>query len=225
MNEMAKLPRTVVLVYGAFCYLLHWVATVYLVGFMGNVWWVTTIDARSKTISIAWALSADILLIFLFLSLHWLMARPWFKKQSSSWIPEPIQRSTYVLTTCIALGVLFWIWQPVRGDVWSASGEKAAQFLSVVYFLGWALAVVSTFPINHWDLFGLRQAWLYWQGKEYTPPQSRPSILYRVLPHPIFVGYAVALWAAPRMGWAHFLFSAALSLFLLVDVRLAADEG
>jgi hypothetical protein len=116
------------------------------------------------------------------------------------------------------------MWQPIRGDVWLAPGESASRFLNGVYLLGWALAIASTFPINHWELFGLRQAWLYWSGREYTPPQARPSILYRILPHPIFVGYAVSLWAVPRMGWGHFLFSGVLSAFLLIDLRLAADE-
>lgn len=192
---------------------------------MGNMWWQTTIDAKPKLASAVWAWSIDLGTVVSFVVLHWIMARPWFKERWSRWVPLPMQRSTYVLTTCVVLAGLFWVWQPVRGDVWLAAGETAARTLNIIYLLAWILAISSTFPINHWDLFGIRQAWLYWRGVEYTPPRPRPSILYRFLPHPIFVGYAIALWAAARMGWAHFLFSATLSAFLLIDVRLAADEG
>jgi methanethiol S-methyltransferase len=220
-----KLSRTFVLVYGTVCYLLHWLVTVYLIGFIGDMWWSRTIDVKLRYASTTWALSADLLLICLFIALHWLMARQWFKRWWTHWVPEPIERSTYVLTTCLVLALLFWTWQPVRGDVWVAGSVRAASFLTAVYLLAWVLAIYATFPINHWDLFGIRQAWLYWLGQEYTPPKSRPSVLYRLLPHPIFVGYAVALWAAPRMGWSRFLLSAGLSAFLLIDVRLAANEG
>src|ERR1700722_7495667 len=101
MNKMTKLSRSFVLAYGIVCYLLHWLVTLYLIGFIGNMWWPSTIDSKPKLVSTAWALSADVSLIVLFVALHWVMARPWFKKRSSRWMPEPIQRSTYVLTTCL----------------------------------------------------------------------------------------------------------------------------
>jgi methanethiol S-methyltransferase len=219
-----KLSRTFALFYGVFCYLLHWVTTIYLIGFLGNLWWPKTVDSAPSELHTVWALLVDLGAIVLFVFLHWLMARQWFKQRWSKWVPEPIERSTYVLTTCVILGFLFWVWQPIEGNVWLAQGEDAARFLTAIYLLGWALAIVSTFPINHWDLFGLRQVWLYWLKTPYSPPTPSGSILYRFLPHPIFVGYAISLWAARRMGWAHFLLSTVLMAFLLVDVRLAANE-
>lgn len=220
-----KLSRIFALAYGLFCYVLHWAATFYLIGFIGNLWWRKTIDEPPTDMKTPWALAVDLAAIGLFVFLHWLMARPWFKRNWTKLVPEPIERSTYVLTTCVLLATLFLIWQPIRGNVWLAQGEGAARFLTVIYFLGWLLAIISTFPINHWDLFGLRQVWLYWSNVPYTPPAPSPSILYRFLPHPIFVGYAISLWAAPRMGWAHFLLSAVLMAFLLIDVRLAGQEN
>jgi protein-S-isoprenylcysteine O-methyltransferase Ste14 len=220
-----NLRRTGVLMYGVFCYLLHWLITLYLIGFMGNIWWRKTIDVEITPVATLVALAVDLCVVALFIFLHWLMARPWFKRKWSCWMPPPIERSTYVLVTCLALAGVFWLWQPLNGSVWLAAGEPGYRFLTATYFAGWTLAIVATFPINHWELFGIRQAWLYWSGRDYTPPQVRKSILYRLLPHPIFVGYAVALWAAPRMGWGHFLFSAILSMFLLIDLRLAAAEG
>jgi len=219
-----KLSRTFAIVYGSFCYLLHWLATFYLIGFIGNLWWPKTIDTNRKGAGPAWAVVIDVVAVMVFVLLHWMMARPWFKSAWSRWIPQPIERSTYVLTTCLTLGFLFLVWQPILGDVWLAGGETETHFLRGVYLLGWALAIYSTFPINHWELFGLRQTWLYWSGKPYTPPKDTASVVYRVLPHPIFLGYAISIWAAPRMSWGHFLLSSVLALFLLVDLRLAANE-
>lgn len=219
-----KPNKNLVLVYGSLCYLLHWVITFYLIGFMGNMWVPKSVDIASHLSPTWFAIVADVFLLAVFIGQHWLMARPWFKRIWMRWIPEPMERSTYVLMTCVALAIMFWLWRPIANDVWLASDSISGRFLVGVYLAGWALAIVATFPINHLDLFGLRQAWLYWRGLEYTPPVATPSILYRILPHPIFVGYTIAAWAAPRMGWAHFLLSSALSLFLLVDLRLAADE-
>jgi methanethiol S-methyltransferase len=220
-----KPNKNFVLVYGVFCYVLHWGITFYLIGFMGNLCVPKSVDVASQPCSTLFAIVADLLLVSLFIGQHWLMARPWFKSVWTRWVAKPIERSTYVLMTCGVLIVMFWLWQPIGNGVWLASNDISRQFLLGVYLAGWTLAIVATFPINHWDLFGIRQAWLYWRGVEYTPPTARSSTLYRILPHPIFVGYGIAAWAAPYMGWAHFLLSSALTLFLLIDVRLAGDEG
>src|SRR5579863_1294588 len=108
--KMIKLSRNFVLAYGILCYLLHWLVTLYLIGFIGNMWWSSTVDAKPKYASAMWALSADLLLLCLFVALHWLMARPLFKRWWSHWVPQPIERSTYVLTTCLVLAILFWAW-------------------------------------------------------------------------------------------------------------------
>lgn len=219
------LSRHFALAYGVACYLIHWVATIWLIGFLGNLWWSKTIDVSHSEEFPRFALIVDLGLIVLFVFLHWVMARPWFKEKWTRYVPEPIERSTYVLATSLTLAFVFILWRPVGDDIWLAQGDTASRVLQVIYLLGWALAILSTFPINHWDLFGLRQVWLYWSNRAYTPPAASPSILYRLLPHPIFVGYGIALWSAARMGWAHFLFSSVLTAFLFIDVRLAAGEN
>lgn len=216
--------RHFVLLYGAICYLLHWVVTLFLIAFVGNLWVRKTVDGGPGATASLSAVCINLALLTGFVAQHWIMARPWFKKLWTKWIPEPIERSTYVLMTCLTLCVLFYLWRPATGKVWEASSQFSEKFLVGVYFAGWILAIIATFPINHWELFGIRQTWLFWRGIRYSPPKPKPSIIYRVLPHPIFVGYGIAVWATPRMGWAHFTLSTALTAFILVDLKLAEGE-
>lgn len=218
--------RLGVLAYGIACYLLHWVATALLIGFLGNLVLPKTIDSGKGSATGA-AICVDVLLLTLFVGTHWTMAQSWFKQRWTRVVPEPMERSTYVLVTSIVVGLMVLLWQPMPDPVWVASSSSAQTTMLWVYLGAWSLAILATFPIGHFELFGLRQAWLYWKVSPHTEPTPRPSplsALYDWLPHPIFIGYAVAIWAAPTMSWGRFLVASVLSLFLLVDVRLAANR-
>ena len=213
--------RTAALVYGIVCYLIHWATFVYMMGFLINSFVPRTIDVGSTQLDTAARVVVNIVAIAVFVVLHWVMARDWFKQWWTRIVPEPIERSTYVLISSAALGALFLVWQPLTYVVWSVDAPAAAVALTVVYWLGWALAIYATFPIDHFDLFGVRQVVSYWKREPYKGPVGYDSLVYKLLPHPIFIGYAIIVWATPHMSAGHLLLAVILTLFLIVDVRLA----
>jgi hypothetical protein len=152
------------------------------------------------------------------------MARDWFKNWWMRFVFAPIERSTYVLVASILLFIAFFAWRPIPNIIWETHSPFWRSLLEISYWGGWALAISATFPINHWDLFGVRQVYLFLEGIPYTPPPTYDSILYRLLPHPIFIGYALVVWSTPRMTIGHAVSATILSVFLLVDVWLAKNS-
>ena len=147
------------------------------------------------------------------------MARPWFKHWITRFIPPPAERSTYVLLSCLVMGALFVAWQPLGGVVWDVQSPLARGVLQAVYGAGWVLVLLSTFVINHFDLFGVRQAWLHFRGRACPQlPFATPG-LYRMVRHPLYVGWLTVFWAAPTMTAAHLLFAAVTSLYILAAIR------
>lgn len=211
-----RAARCLAFAYGLLCYAIHWSAIIYTVGFIANVWFAKTIDAGGPP-GQRHALAVDVALLIFFIVPHWVMAQGWFKRWWQVIVPPPIERSTYVLTASALLGFLFWVWRPMPHVIWDAPLPIGIA-LTALYWLGWALAIGATFPIDHWDLFGLRQVYLYLLGRDYSPPTASDSWLYRVIPHPIFVGYAVAVWSTPKMTLGHLLLAGSLSAFLALDV-------
>lgn len=214
--------RTAALVYGIVCYVIHWVTFAYMMGFLINAGVSKSIDVGSTQLDTAARVVVNVVAIAVFVVLHWVMARDWFKQRWTRIVPEPIERSTYVLISSAALWVLFLVWQPLTYVVWSVDAPAAAGALTAIYWLGWALAIYATFPIDHWELFGVRQVVSYWKGEQDKGPVGYDSLVYKLLPHPIFIGYAIIVWATPHMSAGHLLLAVLLTLFLIVDVRLAA---
>jgi protein-S-isoprenylcysteine O-methyltransferase Ste14 len=165
------------------------------------------------------AVAIDVLLLVLFAVQHTVMARPWFKRRWASVVPAPAERATFVLCASLLLALLFWLWRPVRGTVWSLSGPGAGVLLAV-YAAGWAVTVSSTFLISHVDLFGLRQAYLHARGVRYRPPPFTERGLYRRIRHPLMAGFVVAFWSAPTMTIGHLLFAATATGYILVGIAL-----
>jgi protein-S-isoprenylcysteine O-methyltransferase Ste14 len=210
--------RLLLLTYGILCYALSLGTFLYAVGFIGGFLTPTQLDGPRHG-SLAAALGIDVGLLVLFAVQHSGMARPRFKQWLTRFVPEPAERSTYVLLSSVALLVLFWQWQPLGWVVWEVSGEVARVAVSALYAAGWLMVLGTTFLINHLDLFGLRQAWLAFRGVPYTPLQFTTPGPYRMVRHPLYVGWLTVFWAAPTMTAAHLLFAVGTTAYILAAIR------
>lgn len=212
------LGRISIFLYGVVCYAVFFASFLYAIGFVGNLWVPKAIDA-APTVPLATALLTNLGLLGLFAVQHSVMARPAFKRWWTRYVPVPAERSTYVLLSSLALIALFAFWQPMGGVVWEIDSALARALIHGVYALGWVLVLVSTFLINHFDLFGLRQVWLHLRGVPYSPLRFGTPWLYRYVRHPLYVGWFLAFWAAPDMSIAHLVFALATSAYILVAIR------
>ena len=160
------------------------------------------------------SLTVNVALLGLFAVQHSVMARPWFKDAWTRIVPEPAERSTYVLLSSLALVLLFWQWRPMGGVVWSVEDPTGRLVLRGLFGFGWVLLLVCTFLINHFDLFGLRQVWLYLIGKPYARLRFVTPGPYRLVRHPIYVAWLITFWATPTMTVAHLVFALATTAYL-----------
>jgi len=212
------LGRISIFLYGVVCYAVFFASFLYAIGFVGNLWVPKAIDA-APTVPLATALLTNLGLLGLFAVQHSVMARPAFKRWWTRYVPVPAERSTYVLLSSLALIALFAFWQPMGGVVWEIDSPLARALIHGVYALGWVLVLVSTFLINHFDLFGLRQVWLHLRGVPYSPLRFGTPWLYRYVRHPLYVGWFLAFWATPDMSITHLVFALATSAYILVAIR------
>ena len=210
--------RLIVFAYGALCYAVFLATFLYAVGFIGNVLAPTALDGPASG-ALAPALAVDLGLLLAFALQHSVMARPAFKRWWTKFVPEPAERSTYVLASSLALIALFAFWRPLGGVVWATDGALAAALVALCAF-GWALVLVSTFLINHFDLFGLRQIWFHLRGVPYAPIGFRTPGPYKLVRHPLYVGWLFAFWATPVMTAAHLVFAVATTAYILIAIRL-----
>lgn len=210
--------RTFALIYGLANYALFLLVSIYAVGFVGGFGTPTTL-AGPRSESFASALMIDGLLIGLFGLQHSVMARPGFKRWWTRLVPEPLERSTYMLFTCAALGLLFWQWRPLGITVWEIEQPLLRGALWTLFAAGWLAVVGVSHLINHYDLFGLRQVWLYYQGQPYQQlPFSTPGP-YRLVRHPLYVGWLIAFWCTPSMSLAQLVFALGMTVYILIAIR------
>src|SRR5262249_37939990 len=191
-------------VYGVFCHLLFLATYAYMAGFVGNFLVPRSID--SAPADPLYAVSIDLLLIGLFGLQHSIMARPWFKRIWTRLVPQPIERSTYCLLSCVVLFILMWQWQGFDAVIWNVEHPVGRALLWVLFAAGWLMVPLVSLMINHFDLFGTRQVWLYLRGRPYTSLAFRTPMLYNRMRHPLYVGWALAFWATPTMTLGHLLF-------------------
>jgi protein-S-isoprenylcysteine O-methyltransferase Ste14 len=206
-------------VYGVLSYAVFFATFLYAIGFIGNIAVPKSIDGGPEGSLLVAALWNSALLAVFALQ-HSVMARPAFKRAWTRIVPEPLERSTYVLFSSLALILLFWRWRPMGGVLWDVAGTATGTALQAVCAIGFLTVLVTTFLINHFDLFGLRQSWLYLLGKPYTHVSFRTPGPYRVVRHPLYVGWLLAFWATPTMTVAHLLFALATTAYILVAIQL-----
>jgi protein-S-isoprenylcysteine O-methyltransferase Ste14 len=211
--------RIAVFVYGVIAYATFFGTFLYAIGFVANAMVPKSLDSGREG-SLAEAVLVNLGLLMLFTVQHSVMARPAFKRACKRVIPEPIERSTYVLASSLALILLFWQWRPMGGIVWQVDAPLGRLLAYALCAAGWATVLGSTLLINHFDLFGLRQTWLYLRGQPYTPIAFRTPGLYRWVRHPLYVGWLLAFWATPTMSAAHLVFALATTGYILAAIQL-----
>ena len=205
--------------YGVFCYTVFLASFLYAIGFIGDIVVPKTIDSAPSA-DMPEALAINLVLLGLFAVQHSVMARQGFKAVWTRIVPRVVERSTYVLISSLLLGLICWKWQAIPRVVWDVSSPVFRSLLLAMFALGWVILLLSTFMINHFDLFGLRQVYLRLRGLEYTPLSFTERALYRFVRHPIYLGFVIAFWATPHMSLGHLVFAIATTGYIFVGIFL-----
>ncbi len=206
--------RILALLYGIACYV------VFLGTFLYSIWFVWTMDRPRPAEPLGRALLINTGLLLLFAVQHSGMARQGFKRAWTKIVPPAIERSTYVLAASLALLAVVFFWQPVPSTIWQVDANAARILLQTIFWAGWLLVLLSTFLLDHFDLFGLKQVWRYWRQQPYSPPAFQTPSVYRLVRHPIYLGFLMAFWSAPRMTLGHLYFAAVTTAWILLAIQL-----
>lgn len=207
--------RLFTLLYGVTGYAVFFATFLYLIGFITGLVVPVHVDAGGPESPLPAALLIDAALIALFGVQHTVMARPWFKRWLTRSVPQPMERTLFMLVTCAVFALMFWQWRPIPTVLWTTGGALANVLLGVC-FTGFGIVLLSTFLIDHFDLFGLRQTWLAFRGRPYTQKPFAERSLYRFVRHPLMLGFLLAMWAAPTMTVGRFAFAAYYTVYVLI---------
>jgi protein-S-isoprenylcysteine O-methyltransferase Ste14 len=206
--------------YGAISYVIFFVTFLYAIGFVGNIIVPKSIDTLPTAGTFWRGLLANVILLSIFAIQHSVMARPAFKKWWTKFVPRPVERSTYVLFSSLALIFMYWQWRAMPDPIWTVTNPIGVYLLWLLFFIGWGLVLFSTFLINHFDLFGLRQVDTYRRGEEYKHLPFGTPVVYRIVRHPIMLGFIIAFWSTPNMSVGHLLFAAVTTAYIIVAIQL-----
>jgi len=213
------MQRTLALGYALVAYLIFFATFLWLIAFLADFsFFPTTVDNAVNGRPLLQAVLVDIALIAVFGLQHSIMARPAFKAAWTRLVPRSVERSTYVLAAAIALALLLGYWHRIDGVIWDLRGTVAEPILWAVFGVGWAVLLTSTFLINHFELFGLQQAWLHGRPRDETPPKLREPLFYRYVRHPLYLGFTIGFWATPYMSASHLLFVVGMQVYILIGI-------
>jgi protein-S-isoprenylcysteine O-methyltransferase Ste14 len=213
------MSRATTLIFAIVAYAIFFATFLYLIVFVGDFAFSSrTVDVGPDA-PVAVAVVIDLILIALFGLQHSVMARPGFKEKWTRIVPQPAERSVYVLSASVMLMILFLFWRPIDAVVWNVTSPALHDILWFLFWVGWGTVLLSTFLINHFELFGLQQAWLYCRGRECAKPEFRTPFFYKWVRHPLYLGFFLAFWAAPEMTAGHLLLAAGMSAYMLIAIR------
>ncbi|WP_299525999.1 methanethiol S-methyltransferase [uncultured Lutibacter sp.] len=217
------MKKSIIFLYGIVAYLVFLIAFLYAIGFVGNIFVPKSINSGSETNLIS-SIFINVILLSVFALQHSIMARPMFKKWLTTIISQAMERSTYILLSSLALILIFWQWQPITTIVWEVESKIAFAVLTGIFFLGWLIVLLSTFMINHLELFGLAQIFDNLKNRQTLNPKFQTNYLYKLVRHPIMLGFLIAFWATPLMTMGHLLFSVITTIYIFIAVKYLEEK-
>lgn len=213
------MQRILALGYALIAYLIFFATFLWLIAFLADVAiFPTTVNDAVNGSTLTTALLVNVALIALFGLQHSVMARPAFKTKWTRIVPQSVERATYVLAAAIALAILLRYWHTIGGTVWDVRGSALEPVIWMVFAVGWSVLLLSTFLINHFELFGLSQAWFHGRTRQVAAPELRQPLFYRYVRHPLYLGFSIAFWATPHLTVSHLLFAAGMQIYILVGI-------